>query len=96
MKRWPTLFLAGCAVTAACLAAAPAARAQDADALVAKGRAALQKGDWPGAKEAFLAAVAKDGKHVEARRGAAEALLGLGLSDEAVEQAYAGLEVLKN
>jgi tetratricopeptide (TPR) repeat protein len=96
MKRWTSLFLAGAAVTAACLLPASPALAQDAAALVAKGRAALQKGDWPGAKEAFLAAVAKDGKNVEARRGAAESLLGLGLHDEAVEQAIAGLDLVQD
>jgi tetratricopeptide (TPR) repeat protein len=96
MKAWTTLFLAGAAVTAACLAAAPAALGQDADALVAKGKALVQKGDWPGARDAFLAAVKKDARNLEARRGAADSLLGLGMSDEAVEQAFAGLDLVKN
>jgi tetratricopeptide (TPR) repeat protein len=87
-------FLAGAVVTAACL---PALAAEDPAAdLVARGRALLAKGDHLAAKDAFLAAVAKDGKSLEARRGAAEALLGLGMSTEAVEQADAGLEATGN
>jgi tetratricopeptide (TPR) repeat protein len=83
-------FLAGAAVTAACLFA-PSALAQESDALVAKGKACLEKRDWNGAKDAFLAAAGKDPKSVEARRGAAEALLALGKSDDAVDYAFAGL-----
>ncbi len=96
MMRWLPAFLAGAAVTAACLLPAPAARADEAPALVEKGRALIQKGDWPGARDAFLAAVAKDAKSVDARRGAAEALLGLGQSEDAVEQANAGLDLVEN
>jgi tetratricopeptide (TPR) repeat protein len=40
----------------------------------------------------FLGAVKSDPRSIEARRGAAEALLGLGESDAAIEHAYAGLE----
>ena len=96
MKRWLAPFLAGAVVTAAFPAAAPGARAEEAPALVAKGRTLLGKGDYPGARDAFLAAVARDGKSVEARRGAAEALLGLGQPDAAVDQAFAGLSLVED
>jgi tetratricopeptide (TPR) repeat protein len=96
MKRWLLPFLAGAAVTAACLLASPPASAQETEALVAKGRTCLQKGDYAGARDAFLAAAGKDAKSVDARRGAAEALLGLGQSDDAVEQANAGLDLVEN
>jgi tetratricopeptide (TPR) repeat protein len=95
MRPWLRAFLAGAIVTGACLSLPPAA-AEDAAALVAKGRELVAKGDWPGAKDAFLAAVKADPKSVDARRGAADALLGLGLADEAIEQAYAGLDLVEN
>jgi tetratricopeptide (TPR) repeat protein len=96
MKPWLPMFLAGAAVTGACLLPAPAARAQGTDPLVEKGRTCLAKGDWTGARDAFLAAVKKDPKNVEARRGAAESLLGLGRSDEAVDHAIAGLDLVED
>jgi len=84
-------FLSGAVVTAAWLPA-PAVRAEDAPAGLAGAQAALEKGDYPAARDLFLAAVKADPKSVEARRGAAEALLGLGEADAAIEQAFAGLE----
>ena len=96
MNRWILPFLAGAVVTAACPAVLRPALAQEAPALVEKGAALLKKGDWPGARDAFLAAVKKDGKNLEARRGAAEALLGTGSVDEAIEQANAGLDLCEN
>jgi tetratricopeptide (TPR) repeat protein len=96
MSRWLGTFLAGAVVTAACLSAPPPALGQEAPALVEKGRALLQKGDWPGARDAFLAAVKKDGKSLEARRGAAEALLGLGQASPAIEHAEAGLTICED
>ncbi len=96
MHRGSAAFLAGAVVTLACLLAPVPCPAQDAAALAAKGRALLEKGDYPGAKAAFLAAVEKDPKAPEARRGAAEALLGLGDSDQALKQAYEGLDLLGN
>ncbi len=78
-------------VTAATLAAIPGvpttARAAE------DGRALLAKGDYEGAAKAFLDAVHKDPADVEARRGAAEALLGLGRAEEAAKQAEAGLDI---
>lgn len=92
MKLPVLAFLAGAAVTVACLPAAAPAAAQDAASLVAKGRELLAKRDYPGARDAFLAAVAAAPKDPEARRGAAASLLGLGLPDEALAQANAGLD----
>ncbi len=92
MNRWRPALLLGAVVTAACLLPAPPAAAEDAAALVAKGRASMEKRDYPAARDAFLKAVEAAPKDVEARRGAAEALLGLGSSEEAIDQAAAGLE----
>jgi tetratricopeptide (TPR) repeat protein len=86
-------FLSGAAVTAPWLPA-PAARAEEAPASdpLAAARAALEKGDYAAARDMFLGAVKADPKSVEGRRGAAEALLGLGEPEAAIEQAFAGLE----
>ncbi|MCK6480902.1 MAG: hypothetical protein L6R43_12390 [Planctomycetes bacterium] len=92
MKPWLTAFLAGAAVTAACLPPAAAAAAEDAAALVAKGRTLLGKNDYPAARDAFLAAVRAEPGNAEARRGAAETLLGLGQSEDAIAHAIAGLD----
>jgi tetratricopeptide (TPR) repeat protein len=93
MFRRAHAFPAG--AVAALAVAAPAA-AEEAPDLVAKGRVLLGKGDGTGAREAFAAALKKDGKSVEARRGAAEASLLLGQPDEAVDHAFAGLSLVEN
>ena len=95
MRRAVAAHLAVALALAACaFLAAPAASGQDDP--VAAGRAALDKGDYPKAKQLFLAAVAKDPASAEARRGAAEACLGLGESSLAIEHAIAGLDAVKD
>ncbi len=94
MNRRALAFLSGAVVTAGCLASA--AFADEAGDLVAKGKAQIAKGDYAGAAATFEAAAKKDPASLEARRGAAESLLGLGRADEALEQADLGLEIAKN
>jgi tetratricopeptide (TPR) repeat protein len=63
---------------------------------VEKARKLMDAGDYDGAAKEFLSAVKSKPKDIEARRGAAEALLGLGRTEEAINQAYEGLELTDN
>ncbi len=75
--------------TAALLSpAAPALAAAD----VKDGRALLQKGDYEKAARVFADLVKANPKDPEARRGACEALLGLGQTAKARDHALAGLD----